>query len=134
MAKIKMVENGDKKTTVEFPITKKTMTFIAWILLTSYVGLGGSTAFLGFKKLPFLNAGENNFAAEMAMARENREMLDSNMDKIDGVVIKIDDICESQTENRRFMVALFKQIKALCQHQGVDILYEPTDFFNDGDD
>jgi len=134
-----MTSNGDKETTIKIPLKKGHIQLSMGVGTFLWICMMIGMFLLGKGRISDILPGGNNdghYSAIEEMFKSNTAALKTHIEwgetENEKTSDAIQNIMDWRKEDRRFMIALFKQVKALCEFQGVDILYEPEDFFSGG--
>jgi len=129
MAAFRIKENGDdRSSTIEIPMkpsgVKITMGIGTFLAVASIL----SGWVFGFSK-GRLPASLGTSSSVERRVSENSGTIQAVKESLDEFRVSMEEASNRDIENRRFMVAMYRQIKLLCEAQGVQILLEPEDFF-----
>lgn len=125
---VKMSENGDKTTVVEIAMTKANIKTITWLVSIIFTAATGSGWFFGLTKEHSYEPNQSGRPMISRIEQVERSLEETTKDCED-TGLRLSGIEAAQTENRRFMVAIYKQLKLLCEKSGVQVLYDTNDFF-----
>jgi len=140
--KIKVTENGNNRATIELPIGKTGLKIsgslfgvvvIIGVIIIGYVFIKRAPTVLNPKIQEELRAVANENAQAIS---DNYRMSTARDDVLQGgietILDRLEDMERSRSEDRRLSVALFRQMKLLCEKEGLPVPFNTEDFFERG--